>query len=60
MATDDGAAVGRLAEHLPADQVPDMRRHCSGPRLEELCFQVAGLWEAGARVGSPCPRMSTG
>ena len=43
---DEGAAVGRLAEHLPADQVPAMATLLD-PRLEELCFQVAGLWEAG-------------
>ena len=43
----DGAAVGRLAEHLPADQVPASAPTLLGPRLEELCFQVAGLWEAG-------------
>ena len=44
---DDGAAVGRLAEHLPADQAPADAATLLGPRLEELCFQVAGLWEAG-------------
>ena len=43
---EDGAVVGRLADHLPAAQVPDTGT-VLGPRLEELCFQVAGLWEAG-------------
>ena len=43
----DGAAVGRLAEHLPADHEPATAPTLLGPRLEELCFQVAGLWEAG-------------
>ena len=40
----DGAAVGRLAEHLPADHEPATAPTLLGPRLEELCFQVAGLW----------------
>jgi acyl transferase domain-containing protein/NAD(P)-dependent dehydrogenase (short-subunit alcohol dehydrogenase family) len=43
----DGAAVGRLAEHLPADHEPATTPTLLEPRLEELCFQVAGLWEAG-------------
>jgi NAD(P)-dependent dehydrogenase (short-subunit alcohol dehydrogenase family) len=44
---DDGAAVGRFAEDLPADRVPADAATLLQPRLEELCFQVAGLWEAG-------------
>ncbi len=44
---DDGAAAGRLAEHLPVDHEPSSTPTLLGPRLEELCFQVAGLWEAG-------------
>ncbi len=43
----DGAAAGRLAEHLPVDHQPAGAPTLLGPRLEELCFQVAGLWEAG-------------
>ena len=30
-----------------ADQEPASAPTLLGPRLEELCFQVAGLWEAG-------------
>jgi hypothetical protein len=44
---DDGTAAGRLAEHLPTDHEPSSTQMLLGPRLEELCFQVAGLWEAG-------------
>ncbi|HLN76302.1 MAG TPA: SDR family NAD(P)-dependent oxidoreductase, partial [Nocardioidaceae bacterium] len=44
---DDGAAAGRLAEHLPVDHEPSSTPTVLAPRLEELCFQVAGLWEAG-------------
>jgi hypothetical protein len=44
---EDGGAAGRLAEHLPVDHEPPRAPTLLGPRLEELCFQVAGLWEAG-------------
>jgi acyl transferase domain-containing protein/NADP-dependent 3-hydroxy acid dehydrogenase YdfG len=44
---DDGGAAGRLAEHLPVDHEPSTSPTLLRPRLEELCFQVAGLWEAG-------------
>jgi hypothetical protein len=43
----DAAAVGRLAEDLPPDHDPSSGAVVLEPRLEELCFQVAGLWEAG-------------
>jgi hypothetical protein len=43
----NGGAAGRLADHLPDDRDPSTARTVLGPRLEELCFQVAGLWEAG-------------
>ena len=41
----NGTAVARLADGLPANHVggPTL----IGPRLVELCFQTAGLWEAG-------------
>ena len=44
---DDGGAAGRFAEHLPEDRAPASAPTVLRPRLEELCFQVAGLWEAG-------------
>jgi hypothetical protein len=52
---DDGSVAGRLAEHLPAGQEPAGVATVLAPRLEELCFQVAGLWEAGrdARLALP-------
>ena len=43
----DGAAAGRMADDLPADREPATEPVVIGPRLAELCFQVAGLWEAG-------------
>jgi hypothetical protein len=44
---DHEGAAGRLAEHLPEDRDPAGAPTVLRPRLEELCFQVAGLWEAG-------------
>ena len=43
----DGGAAGRLAGDLPADRDPSDSPLVAAPRLAELCFQVAGLWEAG-------------
>ncbi len=43
---DDGAA-GRFVADLPENHRPADRPLVIGPRLAELCFQVAGLWEAG-------------
>jgi hypothetical protein len=40
-------SVGRLADDLPANhQPPDVGLRIA-PRLVELCFQTAGLWQAG-------------
>ena len=41
------AAAGRLATDLPANHRPPELPTVLVPRLVELCFQVAGLWEAG-------------
>ena len=51
----DGAAVARLADPLPDDHVPGAAPLVTAPRLVELCFQAAGLWEAGhdARLALP-------
>ena len=43
----DGAALGRLSDHLPQDRQPADARLVNAPRLVELCFQTAGLWQAG-------------
>ncbi|MCB0905887.1 MAG: SDR family NAD(P)-dependent oxidoreductase, partial [Nocardioidaceae bacterium] len=43
----DGAAVGRLSDHLPQDREPADLPLVNAPRLVELCFQTAGLWQAG-------------
>ena len=41
------AASAQFAADLPANHVPDDPSTQAGPRLIELCFQTAGLWEAG-------------
>jgi hypothetical protein len=47
--------VGLLAKDLPADHDPIDRPELVAPRVIELCFQTAGLWEMGrkARMGLP-------
>jgi hypothetical protein len=44
---DDGHIIGRLASGLPADHEPASQPTEFVPRLIELCFQTAGLWELG-------------
>jgi hypothetical protein len=50
-----GRAVGRLAADLPPDHEPTEQPLEMSPRLIELCFQTAGLWELGTdgRMGLP-------
>ncbi len=47
--------VGLYAANLPADHEPSERPTIVSPRLIELCFQTAGLWElaAASRMGLP-------
>ena len=47
--------VGLLAKGLPANHLPSESPTVMTPRLIELCFQTAGLWEMGAqaRMGLP-------
>jgi hypothetical protein len=44
---DDGHIVGRLADELPNDHDPADQPMELTPRLIELCFQTAGIWEIG-------------
>ena len=48
-------AVGRLANDLPANHSPPDLRTLIAPRVIELCFQTAGMYELGAdgRFGLP-------
>jgi acyl transferase domain-containing protein/acyl carrier protein/NAD(P)-dependent dehydrogenase (short-subunit alcohol dehydrogenase family) len=41
--------VGLFAANLPADQEPAGKAVEMRPRLIELCFQTAGIWELAAR-----------
>jgi acyl transferase domain-containing protein/acyl carrier protein/NAD(P)-dependent dehydrogenase (short-subunit alcohol dehydrogenase family) len=47
--------VGQFADSLPNNHVPAECPTSVAPRLIELCFQTAGLWEMGvqARMGLP-------
>jgi hypothetical protein len=52
---EDHRAVGRMATELPPDTAPETRKSVMYPRLIELCFQTAGLWEmeTNHRLGLP-------
>ena len=41
--------VGLMAEGLPANHLPSELSTLVDPRLIELCFQTAGLWEMGVQ-----------
>jgi len=51
----DGAAIGRLADDLPPNHHPEGLPLELAPRLVELCFQTAGLWEMATtgKMGLP-------
>ena len=42
---EDSRIVGRMAGNLPDNHHPPERTLLVAPRLVELCFQTAGLWE---------------
>lgn len=44
---EDGSSVAALADPLPDNHVPNDLPLTTAPRLVELCFQAAGLWQAG-------------
>jgi hypothetical protein len=43
------ATAARLRPDLPVNHLPAEQPLFAGPRLIELCFQTAGLWEAAAQ-----------
>ncbi|HUO15262.1 MAG TPA: SDR family oxidoreductase [Verrucomicrobiae bacterium] len=52
----DGKRItGLMAKGLPANHLPSERPTVMAPRLIELCFQTAGVWEMGVqgRMGLP-------
>ena len=52
---DGNRIIGLMAKGLPANHLPSELPTLMAPRLIELCFQTAGLWEMGAqgRMGLP-------
>ncbi len=52
---DGNQIVGLMAQGLPSHHHPSERTMLMAPRLIELCFQTAGLWEMGVqgRMGLP-------
>ena len=52
---DGDRIVGRMNENLPSSHIPPEKPTLMMPRLIELCFQTAGLWEmkAQGRMGLP-------
>ncbi|HYN34421.1 MAG TPA: polyketide synthase dehydratase domain-containing protein, partial [Ilumatobacteraceae bacterium] len=44
---DGDSSVAALADPLPDNHVPPEMTLVTAPRLVELCFQTAGLWQAG-------------
>jgi len=52
---DGNCLVGQLAANLPANHAPAGKPTLMEPRLIELCFQTAGLWEMSVlgRFGLP-------
>ncbi|MGB9338405.1 MAG: polyketide synthase dehydratase domain-containing protein, partial [Polyangiales bacterium] len=52
---DNGLVVGRMSDKLPGDRQPAELALLTEPRLIELCFQTAGVWQIGTtgRMGLP-------
>jgi acyl transferase domain-containing protein/NAD(P)-dependent dehydrogenase (short-subunit alcohol dehydrogenase family)/acyl carrier protein len=52
---DGKRVIGLMAAHLPPNHQPAELSTCVEPRLIELCFQTAGIWELGVqgRMGLP-------
>ena len=52
---DGNRIIGLMAKNLPSNHYPPERPTLATPRLIELCFQTAGLWEMSVegRMGLP-------
>ena len=52
---DNGMVVGRMSSQLPDGHRPAELQMLTEPRLVELCFQTAGVWQIGTtgRMGLP-------
>jgi hypothetical protein len=52
---DGNGMLGQMAAGLPSDHEPSGQPLQMAPRLIELCFQTAGLWELGVRGRAGLP-----
>jgi acyl transferase domain-containing protein/NAD(P)-dependent dehydrogenase (short-subunit alcohol dehydrogenase family) len=52
---DGKRVIGEMSAHLPVNHQPPEQPTLMAPRLIELCFQTAGIWEMGttSRLGLP-------
>jgi len=52
---DGDQIIGQMAQGLPSNHQPSEQPTLAAPRLVELCFQTAGLWDIGNhnRLGLP-------
>ncbi len=46
---DGRSAIGLMARDLPPNAVPEASEELIAPRLLELCFQTAGIWEVSVK-----------
>jgi hypothetical protein len=53
---EDGSVVGVLTNDLPPNHHPAETPTVIAPRLLELCFQTAGIWEIGTSAAMALPR----
>ncbi len=53
---DGNRIIGQMAKHLPCDHYPPEQPELMAPRLIELCFQAAELWQVGAQGHMGLPR----
>ncbi len=54
--SDGERMIGELASPLPANHQPSDRPTLMSPRLIELCFQTAGLWQLGKQSSMGLPQ----
>jgi hypothetical protein len=53
--SDGNRILGQMAAGLPSDHEPSEQPMLMAPRLMELCFQTAGIWELGVRGRAGLP-----
>ena len=53
---DEKGAIGEMSANLPDNHQPSVQPLAIAPRLIELCFQTAGLWEMAVQQRMGLPR----